>query len=131
MVMYGGNTGSGTAATAQAYTWTGTDWSLLCDPCPPGQRFGHRMVYDSTLSPQALVVFGGQAGGGGLLNDLWFYDGTTWTQCGPTNGCAAGPPLARFSMGMAYHGANGTVVVYAGGTPAGSPTAYPDTWLWD
>jgi len=123
MVMYGGNTGTGSSATPDAYKWTGTDWSQICSSCPPGARFGHRTVYDSNLTPQALVVFGGQAGGGGLLNDLWFYDGTNWTLCGSTNGCNRTPPQPRFSMGMSFDQSNNTVVVYGGGTSAGSPRA--------
>jgi hypothetical protein len=61
---------------------------------------------------------------------MWFWDGTTWTICGSSNGCTTTPPLARCCVGMAYDQLRDDIVIYAGAFGA-APQAYPDTWLWD
>jgi hypothetical protein len=133
MVMFGGNVGGGAAPNNETWLWTGTNWELQSPPASPSARFGHRMEYDDMR--RNIVIFGGCAADCAtptpiLLNDIWYWNGNTWTLCGAGNGCNATPPLPRCCMGMAFDQARANMVMYAG-AHSETPAAYPDTWLWD
>lgn len=98
------------------------DWTVLTPATVPTGRTGHGMAYDA--ANDRIVMFGGNIGGVGFVNDTWLYDGTTWTQVFP----ATSPP-ARAGHPMAYDMARQRTVVY-GGIPVGGG-ALSDTWEWD
>ncbi|MGB9236032.1 MAG: kelch repeat-containing protein [Terriglobales bacterium] len=87
----------------------------------PLARVSSTMAYDAAQGN--VVLFGGDNGAVGDLNDTWVWDGTNWTQASP----AANPP-ARASHGMAYDAAQGNVVLF-GGYSGGY--LLNDTWVWD
>jgi len=80
IVMFGGNTGTGAAPPVSTWTYDGNVWTRLSPTASPSPRYDAAMVYDS--DNQAVVLFGGQglaSGHTGALNDLWTWNGTTWT----------------------------------------------------
>lgn len=90
-------------------------------------RISGSMAYDALHG--VIILFGGLAGSpGGILNDTWSWDGTTWTQLHPS---LSPPPRAGVSM--AYDAAHSSVVLFGGESTAGmaSPTPSSDTWTWD
>ncbi|NNJ13720.1 hypothetical protein EKD04_025675 [Chloroflexales bacterium ZM16-3] len=68
------------------------------------------------------VLVGGQ-NTGGLLNDVWEYNGAAWT-----NGTPAQPLVARSGHGAAYDPSRAVVVVVGGMDAAG---VRGDTWEWN
>ena len=105
-------------------------WTHL-DALPPG-RAGQAMVYDAGRG--RLVVFGGCAGttcAGGVLNDTWEWDGTTWHERTPPIS-----PRGRFGHAMAYDANRKLVVMYGGCSGTATTVArcdgeLDDTWVWD
>jgi hypothetical protein len=75
------------------------------------------MTFDAARSE--VVMFGG-VNGGGLRDDTWTWDGTTWTRRYP-----ATSPSARFGEGMTYDAVHGQVVLF------GACCDRRDTWTWD
>jgi hypothetical protein len=84
------------------------------------------MAYDSALGN--MVLFGGIAYSGDLLNDTWTWDGTTWTQQSP-----ATSPSGGSGASMAYDAGTGQLVLFGGYDPPGlgGPGFLNDTWTWD
>jgi Galactose oxidase, central domain len=81
LVLFGGNPGTGAAAAAQTWTYDGTAWKKLTPAQSPPVRDDAPMVFDP--DKHRIVLFGGQGlaeGQGGLLNDTWTWDGTSWTE---------------------------------------------------
>ena len=76
-----------------------------------------------------MYAFGGTTGnsGGSRVNDLWQFDGATWTQM--TADGAVGSPAARHQAGVTWDFARNKLVVF-GGQDAGG-TVLADTWEWD
>jgi hypothetical protein len=77
-----------------------------------------------------VVLFSG-IGTGGILDDTWVFDGTTWTQtCGNGTAVTCGPQgVAGGAIGW-----DGTQFVLFGGTPFGESDGVPpvdDTWTFD
>jgi hypothetical protein len=95
------------------------DHAIASGATSPSARDGMGMAYDAARAE--VVLFGGCCSGG-LLNDTWIWDGTTWTEQHPTTS-----PSARSGMGMAYDAARGEVVLF-GGYNGG---LLNDTWTWD
>jgi len=109
-VMVGENYGT---ALLETWIWDGINWTQKIPGRSPTPRSRHAMAFDTARGE--LVLFGGLALTGAILNDTWVWDGSTWTQKTP----AASPP-AEYSMAMAYDSAHGQIVMFAS-----------DTWLWD
>ena len=74
------------------------------------------MAYDEVR--KRIVMFGGLRGG--TLDELWDYDGMTWTRLDVLNG-----PLPRYLAGMVFDRSRGQVIVVGGSTGSGGIT---DTW---
>lgn len=102
----------------QGWRWNGTTWSQLAT-LPPN-RFQTHMVYDAARA--RVVLWGGIAPGGALLQDLWEWDGTAWQQR-----TAAMPP-ARYGAAIAYDRSRGVTVMFGGYSGTG---LLQDTWEWD
>ncbi len=87
----------------------------------PSPRAGHALAYDSARG--RVVLFGGWDGNR-LLNDIWEWSGTAWTNVTPRQGASPSP---REDHAMVYDSARGRVVLFGG---FGELSA-GDTWEWN
>ncbi|MBK9129795.1 MAG: hypothetical protein IPM13_18730 [Phycisphaerales bacterium] len=99
-------------------------WTFLSPVTRPSARTEHAMVWDAGRG--LVVLFGGNAGARGQLDDTWEWDGNTWLNRTP----ASSPPR-RAGHSMAYDARRGVVVLFGGYDQANSPQELGDTWEWD
>lgn len=100
------------------WIWNGSNWSKLAvtnGKSPLGR------VDASTASNGSYILLVGGASGPNLLNDVWKFTGTTWTQ-------VASGPSARKNLGLAYDTAHGNFVLFGGHDTGGY---LGDTWAFD
>ena len=97
------------------------NWTNRAPSAPPSARNSHAMAYDSARG--VTVLFGGQDGGGNILNDTWEWNGTNWIKQNPANS-----PDARAFHAMAYDSARGVTVLFGG---YGNNGFLNDTWEWN
>lgn len=99
-------------------------WTQLTPAVSPSARTEVAMDSDGS----GALLFGGQYGPGVVAyNELWRFDGTTWTQQVPTG--AAPPARSRFAA--AFDPIRQRFVIFGGdGQYAGGGTL-GDTWEWD
>ena len=72
------------------------------------------------------MLYGGQIGAsGGIYDDTWVYNGTTWTKQTP-----ATVPFGRFGAQAAFIPGVGTVM-FGGFGGAGNGVYLLETWIWD
>ncbi len=129
LVLFGG-LDSALNALNDTWTYDGTTWTELCVTCAPPVRAAHGMAYDP--SGRALV-FGGASPRTGASssvdttrrNDLWAFDGTSWTQVW-ANGPSAGPS-ERAGMAVAFDVARSVLVVISG---LSATALESDSWEW-
>jgi hypothetical protein len=79
VLMFGGLGHSG--YFDDTWIWDGTNWTRQRPPMKPESREGAALVFDSAKG--TVVLFGGFAYGdpqNHAFNDLWSWDGVTWTQ---------------------------------------------------
>ena len=87
----------------------------------PSARENHSMAYDSMRG--VVVLYGGE-GDGGLYNDLWEYDGSTWVQVTTSQS-----PPARIGSSIIYSTQSGKMVLFGGGYwNSGTLNVFNDTW---
>ncbi|MCA9320846.1 MAG: hypothetical protein KDB53_08935, partial [Planctomycetes bacterium] len=101
----------------------GAHWTVTPTVADPPLRRENPGTSDGTY----MYVFGGQTTSSGPLNDLWRFDGVTWTQM--TADGAAGSPPARFVAAITWDFANNLLIVFGGQDASGA--ALGDTWAWD
>ena len=89
----------------------------------PLARAGHTLT--ARTSTGDLYLFGGLGSDLVLKNDLWKWDGSTWTQLTPTGG----PPTARATHAAYYDAANDRIYIH-GGRDSG-PADRDDIWRYD
>ena len=92
--------------------------TMVPDP-QPSSRTEYAMVYDATR--QRVLLFGG-GNAAAQFNDLWSWDGSTWTLL------SASGPSARVGAIMAWDDINHRVLLYGGVSGASQPT---DLWSWN
>ncbi len=143
-VVFGGKAGAG--LTDETWEWDGHAWRAACVDATctkPPARAAHGMIYDDAL--RAVVVFGGDGDGnidgdgrddGGLLNDIWSFDGASWTELCTDAACAATRPTARDHAGFAYDRVRNQAVIFGGlsgaaGTCGGDPNGQVHALLSD
>jgi hypothetical protein len=100
-------------------TWRydGSAWTAVATPTAPSPRTGPGLAYD--VARQRLVLFGGVDGSLAALDDVWEWDGATWSQPLPT----LLPPAG--ANAMAWDGQRVVMV-----TPqVGAATT--STWAWN
>ncbi|MFO1076280.1 MAG: kelch repeat-containing protein [Planctomycetota bacterium] len=74
------------------------------------------------------LLFGGQYGPSSIAyNELWRYDGTTWTLLQPVGA----PPPARSRFAAAYDPVRQRLVVFGGDAQYAGGGSLGDTWEWD
>lgn len=115
VVLYGGSSGSGTQDDSWRYD--GTTWVETCDPCDPGARSGHNVVYDTANG--RLLLFGGSTDDtfATATNELWEgLPGGVWNLLTP-GGTA---PSARWGASATFDVARGRLVVFGGQDTSGA-----------
>lgn len=119
VVLYGGDASASPVPGApKSAMWRlgPTGWTSICDPCVPGPRLSHPMVYDP--DHQRLLMFGGDSLGGNL-GDLWAFANNTWTQL-VTTGTR---PSARHAAQLVHDPENHRVLMFGGETNGANETA--------
>jgi hypothetical protein len=115
----------GRGAGGETWEWDGRAWTRVHASGPPA-RDHHAIAYDTRRG--RVVVFGGssQPGGRSYFNDLWAWDGSSWTELGadPNISPRGGLP------GMTYDARRDRLVLAGGGgnLPA---MHYAGTWEWN
>jgi LPXTG-motif cell wall-anchored protein len=131
-LLYGG-LGENTAGLAMdpkadMWLWTGSEWTLLCAACPPGNRFAAAMAGNGTQ----VLLFGGFSGNlddVAALGDTWLWNGTAWSLLHPGG---EGAPAPRGGASLVWDGSRW--VLFGGGRIVGQydpPAVAGDTWYWD
>lgn len=124
------------------WQYDGASWQAVTASGPlPAARSGHALAYDPVDG--RVLLFGGDAGGGTSLNDLWAFD-FTGAATGAWTRLADLPSAGRRGAAMTYDAARGHFVVVGGikqgtaeVTPAGGSTygtvipATRETWTWN
>jgi len=111
IVLFGGS------GTSDTWTWDGTAWALSPASGPAG-RTDHALAYDP--AGLRVLLFGGDSAGT-KRNDVWSYNGTTWSPVATSGG----PPAARSDAPFIYRGA-GRLVTFSGVGTGG--VFLTDTW---
>ncbi len=130
VIMFGGSDESGCLNDTWAYDPTANKWTDL-DPvgAVPSARWQQAMVYDPRSG--RVIMYGGEAGTGALLNDTWAYDPTAnaWTDLEPLEAPSAG----RRSHSMVYDSSTKRVIVFGGWGDRDDVLAgmLNDTWAYD
>lgn len=105
------------------WTWDGLRWTQVATSGPQ-RRNAYGLVYDSAR--QRVILYGGNMGLFGELNDTWEWDGAAWTQVATS---APGPAVS--SASMAYDVARSEVVLFGGSTGPYLTSFSLDTWTFD
>ena len=94
-----------------------------------GAAPSQRRENPGAASDTHLYVFGGRLGnsGGSPVNELWAFDGTSWSLKTANN--AAGSPPARDKAGVCWDPSRGKLIVFGGESASGA--LLDDTWEWD
>lgn len=111
------------AALAQA---PGAHWQVVTGVSgAPSQRRENPGVASATK----MYVFGGRSGssGGAVMNDLWEFDGSTWTQ--KTANGAVGSPPKRDRAAICWDSFRDRLIVFGGDDGTGKSLG--DTWEWN
>ncbi len=122
VVVFGGFD-AGSVNRGDTWEWSAGSWSAPClaDACgetPPG-RSSTAAVYD--VGRAKVLVFGGHDGT--KFNDLWEWDGESWTSQASADIEADGAPKPRSAHALAYDTLRGQALLYGG-----SPDSF---WSWD
>ncbi|HRG99139.1 MAG TPA: hypothetical protein PLR99_22975 [Polyangiaceae bacterium] len=134
VILFGGMTGwvSGGGDTLTNDTWrlTGAVWTALNPATKPSARQNHAMATNPTNGK--VYLFGGQGPSPSYAynNELWEWNGSTWTQLCTAAPCNANKPSARTAPALAFD-ADRNRLVLAGGLGSGGAGVANDTWEWD
>jgi hypothetical protein len=108
--------------TNETWKWDGTRWTLLHPTKAPSARTVTTMAYDSN-SQRVILVNGGLPNADPSHEDMWAWDGTTWTELHPATIPPWCPETAVTDRDL-------SVVLMI----ACNPTKQPDPghlWEWD
>ncbi|MCB9666335.1 MAG: hypothetical protein H6732_19650, partial [Alphaproteobacteria bacterium] len=144
MVLFGGEVASrggcgivDSRSCGDTWVWDGSGWTEQHPLVSPPARAGHGLAYDEVRG--TVLLFGGEVEevgacgdpSGTRCNDLWSWDGVTWTALG-----AQPSPPARQEVGL-IHDPVLDVLLASGGYgerdgACGNDTRPEcrDTWLW-
>lgn len=125
ILMFGGDAG-GFSPSNEAWSYDGTTWSAA--PGGPSGRAGAEMAYDGNAG--VFWMYGGLNSsffGGASKDELWQFDGTSWTQPVIVGATPGGLGL----HGMAFDSVNNVVVVYGGLPDNFFPIDSNATWEWN
>ena len=125
-VLFGGVKSNG-SYTNETWTWNGTSWmdrTPASATASPSARADVQIAYDRAHGK--TVLFGGFAANGGLQNDTWLWDGTSWQNVSKT-----ARPLARDHGSLVWNPARQRLVLYGGRVNVYNAPLDFDTWEWD
>lgn len=127
LVVFGGMGVDNGAYTERndTWEWDGSAWLQANPAQAPSVRSGARMVFDAARG--RVMLFGGIHVAnyqGTFYDDVWEWDGSTWTARTP----AVRPP-ARSEAALAFDPSRARVVMYGGW--GGGSVGLVDTWEWD
>jgi hypothetical protein len=122
-LLFGGaDLGQNDAATGDTWAWTGTDWTLLDAGGPAGPAPREAAQIASSPRRDRVVLFGGDDPSGSVAaNDLWEWDGTTWTEVTPARG-----PLGVEGGALTYDPGRDVFVLFGGTQRTFDPS--DETW---
>jgi len=119
LLLFGGGTTA--APAAELWSWDGSSWRRApAAPAPP-PRTDAALAFDP--SEGRLVLFGGRAADGALLDDCWTWDGTAWSE----RAAAARPP-PRADASLAWDPERGLLTLFGGDGASG---LLDDTWTFN
>jgi hypothetical protein len=129
VIMFGGLTNGGVVNDTWAYDPVASVWKEISPSADvPLARSGHSMVYDEDR--RLLILFGGDTGGNGVVNDLWAFSfpAGTWSRLDP----GGEEPAPRSGHAMAFDPVSGRCVVFGGmGMPVpGQVPVLTDMWAY-
>lgn len=99
-------------------------WDAPAVANPPTGRYDSTFIWDDNA--KGLLLFGGLTVIGNVntaTNEMWLWDGTTWSKKTPTTG-----PAARYAHAMAFDSLRKVAVLFGGEIGL---TAQQDTWEWN
>jgi hypothetical protein len=117
--------GVGWSGSLETWEWAQGAWVQRAPVNSPTFRVGSAVAYDAAA--RRVLLFGGtpvSGQGSPALNDLWAWDGVTWS-----NLVVGTKPPARWLHAMAYDSRRQRLVLYGGSGTTGG--ALDDTWEWD
>jgi hypothetical protein len=121
VVLFGGQGES--SLLGDVWEWDGKTWTDHSSETAftPTPRTGHTLVYDDKR--QRVVLFGGRSDVA-ALNDMWEWNGTTWTAL-PISPAS---PAPRRHHTMSYDAERDALVLFGGEDAAGH--SLQDTWVF-
>jgi hypothetical protein len=124
-VLFGGCCDSSSNYFGDVWEWDGSAWTSAATSVPgatPTPRIGMGMAYDTDLG--ATVLFSGDvvsaedscstpdASGGFVCNDMWSWDGESWTNLSDSQTGSSPPP--RYVTAMTYDSNRRVLVLFGG-----------------
>ena len=118
------------------WSWDGTTWSSVTLPTGTtltSPREGASLAFDYKRG--TLLLFGGKTSNGvsqSLMNDLWQFDGTTWTNRTANGATGTNIPTGRMAASMAWNGTCNCIVLFGGQSSLlNGGTVSNDTYTWN
>lgn len=108
-------------ALGDTWTWNGTAWSMMQPASSPPPRYDVAASFDPMLS-QPILVAGCCNAPGGFLDDVWAYDGSSWSRHDPINA-----PAPRMGSVSIYDPSHATLLLFGG---YGGDGFLADTWTY-
>lgn len=108
----------------ELWEWTGTTWQPITTGSMPGTRFAAGATFDAARG--VFVLHGGTqlSATFSAVEDLWHFDGTSWTQRASTD-----PLPDRIYAPIVYDVRRKSVLLFGGQSTSG--VSFADTWQWD
>lgn len=129
-ILFGGETAEGLNQETWAYYSTTMKWvNLTPDPIPANYPVARSQAVMATDTLGTILLFGGNGGDEGLLNDLWSFNAetSTWESISPLD--LSTYPSARYGATMTFDNALANTFLLFGGFDG--ETALNDTWSYD
>ena len=124
-MLFGGATTTAPYFLDDQWEWNGVSWSAVSVALRPPERYLAASTYD--VRRKRAVLFGGRSWKtGATLDDLWEWDGQSWSEKKPI---AAVVPSARLGHTLVYDPVRGTSILFGG--IDGNDSVLADAWEWD
>ncbi|MBX2870635.1 MAG: hypothetical protein KTR30_00995 [Saprospiraceae bacterium] len=118
--LFGGYCSTAKKRLNDLWVFRNNQWKKINQKEAPEARSGHAMVYDAFND--RLLVFGGKNETGQLLNDLWSWNRSAWSQLKATG------PVQRQSHALVFNSNTGGVFLFGGSNA--EKQSLNDTWIY-